>query len=154
MRDFVADQVENQRLGRALANQGHLHMGAFRPLEHVGDFFRTQVVGRLPVDGGDDVAGTNAGAVGWRSLKRKDHNDLLRGADSLRLDRHSDAVVLAVLVFAHLRVGLGVVEAGVRIEGAQHSRDRAVVNHLAGLVAGQRIGVVLRDDVVDTGEGA
>ena len=108
----------------------------------------------LAIDGGNHVAWTDAGPVGWRSLKRKDHHDLLRGSDSLRLDRHPDAVVLAVLVFAHLRVGLRVIEAGVRIEGAQHPRDGAVVDHLAGLVAGQRIGVILRDQVVDIGEGA
>ena len=82
----------------------------------------------------------------------KDNHDLLRGSNSLRLDRHSHAVILPVLVLAHLRVGLRVIEAGVRIEGAQHPRDGAVVDHLAGLVAGQRIGVILRDQVVNIGE--
>ena len=73
--------------------------------------------------------------------------------DGLRLDRHADAVVLAVLVFAHLGEGLWIVEVGVRIEDVEHARDGAVVDGLVGLVGGQLLRVVLLDEGVDAGEG-
>ena len=70
----------------------------------------------------------------------------------LRLDGHADAVVLAVLVFAHLREGLWIVEVGVGIEDVEHGRDGAVVDGFVGLVGGELFGVVLLDDGVDVGE--
>ena len=72
----------------------------------------------------------------------------------LRLDGHADAVVAAVLVFAHLGEGLGVVEVGVGIQGVEHARDGAVVDGLVGLVRVELLGVVLLDDGVDVGEGS
>ena len=71
----------------------------------------------------------------------------------LGLDAHADAVVLAVLVFAHLGEGLGVIEVGVGVQGVEHARDGAVVDGLVGLVGVQLVGVVLLDDGVDVGEG-
>src|SRR5271154_5032976 len=79
--DLVADQVEDQRLGRTLANQGDLNVGAFRPLEHVGDVFGAEAVGSLAIDCGDDVAGANTGPIRRSSFKREDHDDLLRSPD-------------------------------------------------------------------------
>ncbi len=67
-------------------------------------------------------------------------------ARGLGLDGHADAVVLAVLVLAHLGEGLGVVEVGVGVEDVEHARDGAVVDGLVGLVGGHRLGVVLLDE--------
>ena len=59
---------------------------------------------------------------------------------------------MAALVFAHLGVGLGIVEVGVRIEHAQHAGNGAVVDGGVGLVALDGLGVVLLDHRVDVGE--
>ena len=72
---------------------------------------------------------------------------------ALLLDDHADAVVVAALVFAHLGIGLGIVEVGVRIEHAQHAGNRAVVDGGVGLVAGDGLGVVLLHQRVHVGEG-
>ena len=121
------------------------------PFEHGGDGGGVHAFGGLAVDGEDDVAGPDAGFVGRACLQRG------RGRRSwfvrLRLDRHADAVVLAVLVFAHLREGLGVVEVGVGIEHVEHAGDGAVVDGLVDLVGVEVLGVVLLDDGVDIGEG-
>ena len=70
----------------------------------------------------------------------------------LRLDDHAYAVVFAALVLLHLCVGFGVVEVGVRVESAQHFRNGAIVNDVVGLIAGERLSIVIGDDLVYAGE--
>ena len=125
--------------------------GAF---EEGGDGGGVHAVGGFAVDGEDHVAGPDAGLEGGSAFKGIEDDDLgLAVGGGLRLDGHADAVVLAVLVFAHLGVGLGVVEVGVRVEDVQHARDGAVVDGLVGLVGVHGLGVVLLDERVDVGEG-
>ena len=92
-----------------------------------------------------------------RMPARKDGRVLVGRNDvdlvALLLDDHADAVVVAALVFAHLGVGLGIVEVGVRVEHAQHAGDGAVVDGGVGLVAVDGLGVVLLHQGVDVGKG-
>ena len=81
----------------------------------------------------------NAGLVGGRPGEGINHDDFIVA----RADGHAHAVVLAALVFAHQRVGLGIEEIGVRIERVQHAGNRAVVD---GLVRVHRLGVVVLDE--------
>ena len=122
------------------------------PFEHRG--YLGGVAGRgLAVNRHNDVAGAYARLEGRRPLKGREHHHvddavLVR----LRLDGHANAVVVSVLIFAHLGEGLGVVEIGVRVQHMQHAGDGAVVDGLVNLVLVQRLGVVLLDDGVDVGE--
>ena len=150
MRDLIPDQVEYQRLGCALACDRNLHVGTFGSFEHVGHIFRIHVVRGLAVHGDNHVSGPYAGLEGRCAFKRTDHDNLV----ALRLNQHAYAVVLAMLVFAHLGVGFWIVKAGMGVEHAQHARDSPVVDGLFRFVAGQRLGVVLFHQVVNTGEGA
>ncbi len=87
----------------------------------------------------------NAGLVGGRAGEGIDHDHFIVA----RTDRHAHAVVLAALVFAHQRVGLGIEEIRVRIERVQHARNRSVID---GLVGVHRLGVVVLDQGVNVGE--
>ncbi len=118
---------------------------ALGPLQQVGHIAGAHVVGGLAVDGDDQSPGMNAGAISGRARERSNDDHFVVA----RPDGHADAVVLAALVFAQQRVGLGIEEIGVRIEHVQHARDRAVVDGLVGI---HRLGVVLLDEGVDVGE--
>jgi hypothetical protein len=151
--DLGAHQVEDQRLGLALAQHGGLHVRALGAFERLGHLVRGgQAAGNLTVHRDDlavhrvdDVAGMDAGPEGGRALGGIDDINLV----VLLLDGHAHAVIVAVLLLAHLGVGLGVVEVGVRVEHPQHSRNRPVVDGQVGLVAGDRLGVVLLHQRID-----
>ncbi len=149
MRNLVADQVEGERLGLAVARHRHRYMRPLGTLQHVGDFGGVHVVGGFAVHRDDDVGRLQACAEGGRAFVGEEHDDLV----VLRLDGHAHAVVLAVLVLAHLRVGLRIVKAGVGIENAQHPRNGAIVDGPFGLVAVQRFGVVLLHQAVYGSKG-
>ena len=124
MRDLIAHKVENQRLRLSLANHCDLNVSALGSFQGFGDEVGCHAVCRFSVDGRDDVAGANAGAKRRRTLIGRDDIDLV----VLLLDDHSDAVVMAALVFAHLGVSLGIVEVRVWIEYAQHTGDCPVID--------------------------
>ena len=157
VRNLITNQIKDQRLGLALAQHGRLHMGTFGAFEGFGHLIGSgQAVGILAIDGDqlavhrvDDVAGMNTGLERGRTLSGKDDIDFA----VLRLDGHADAVIVATLLLAHPGVGLGVVEGGVRVKHAQHAGNRSVVDGGVGLVAVNRLGVVLLDQRVDVGEG-
>ncbi len=149
MRNLVAHQVEDERLGLALTNHGDLDVGALGPFESLGNEIRAHAVSRLAIDGRDDVPGPDAGAERRGVLVRGNDEDLV----GLLLDDHTHAVVAAALVFAHLGIGLGIVEIGVGIEHPEHARDGAVVDRGVGLVAMNGLGVVLFHQSVNVGEG-
>ena len=144
-RNLVAHQGKLHRLLYAFARDADVHRRAFRPLEHVGDFGGAHVFRRLAVNRDDHVAGMNACFIGGCAVKGENHDDLVVA----RPHRHAHAVVLAALVLAHQRVGLGIEEIRMRVERVQHSRDGPIVD---SLVRVDRLGVVFLDDRVDVRE--
>src|SRR5208283_4191488 len=90
-RNLVADDGEFDGVVGTFAQHGDADGGTFRSLEQIGYVRGAHVVGGLAVDGGDDVAGANAGAIGRRADEGSDDDNLIiAGADG-----HSDAVILA-----------------------------------------------------------
>ena len=76
----------------------------------------------LPFDAGDDVAATQTLLERRRPLENRHDGDV--AVDHLNLD--AEAVILAFLPLAHLRVGARVEEARMRVERLEHAVDRAV----------------------------
>ena len=62
MRNFVAHEIEDERLGLAITNGCHLDMRTLGPFERLGHQVGTHAVSRFAIDRRDDVTGTNAGA--------------------------------------------------------------------------------------------
>jgi len=112
--NLVAHEVEGERAVMALALDGDQDVCSFGPLEHGGDGGGVEAIGALAVDREDEVSGTDSGLEGGRALERGKHHDV-QDAGFVRqgLDGHADAVVLAVLLLAHLGEGFGVVKVGV-----------------------------------------
>ena len=117
----------------------------FGPFEQVGDVARGHILCGFAVDRDDDVARMNAGFVRGRSGEGINHDHFIVA----RPDRHTHAVVLAALVFAHERVGFRIEEIRVRIERVQHAGNRAVVDRLIGV---HRFGVIVLNQRVNIGE--
>src|ERR1700740_1411414 len=115
MRNLIADQVKDQWLWLTFANRGDLNVSALGTLQRLGDEIGTHALRRLAVDGGDDIAGTNASAKRRSVFVGRDDEDLVL----LLLNDHAHAVVMAALILAHLGVGLRVIEVRVGIEKAQ-----------------------------------
>ena len=153
MGNFVANEIEDQRLGLAVAHRGDFDLGSLGALERLRHLVRGPAVGGFAVDCDDLVAGMNAGAEGGRVLIGRDDEDLGFAVIVLLLDDHADAVVVAALIFAEAGVGLGIVEVRVRVEHLQHAGDGAVVDGVIGLVAGDGLGVVLLYERIDISKG-
>lgn len=144
-RNFIADDVEFQRLLGTFAQHGDANGSSAGAFEHVRDFACAEVVGWLAIDRDDDVAGVDASAESRAAKERRHHNHfIVAGADC-----HADAVVFTVLLFSHERILLRIEEAGMRIEDVQHAWNSAVIDGLIGI---DRFGVILLDDAVDLGE--
>ncbi len=143
--DFVADDVEHHRRIHAFARHGDLHGRAVRTFQQVGDFGRIEIIGRLIVDFDDHVAGAQAGFIRGRTDKRRHHDGLAVAA----LHRHSDAVIVAALIFAQGFEILRIEEVRVRIERPQHLRNRALVDRFIGV---DGIGEVFLDGRIDLRE--
>src|SRR5271167_2973678 len=144
-RNFVADDGEFKRMIGAFAQHGDANGGAFRSLEQIGNVGGAHVVGGFAVDGGDNVARADAGAIGRSADEGSDDDNFIVA----RTDRHPHAVILAALLFAQLGIGFRIEEIRVGIELVQHARDGAVINRLVGI---HRVGIVLLDRVVNLGE--
>ena len=144
-RNLVAHQGELHRLLDAFARDADVNRCALGALQHVRNVAGTHVLGGLAIDGDNHVARMNASLIRGRAGEGVNHNDFVVA----RADGHADAVVLAALVLAHQRVGLGIKEVRVRVERVQHPGDRAVVN---GLISIHRLGVILLDESVNIGE--
>ncbi len=134
--NLVANDAELERVIGTFAQHGDADGCALGPFEKIGHVGGAHVVGGFSVNGGDDVAGTNARAVGGRAGKGRDHDDFVIA----RADRHADAVILAALLFARVRIRLWIKEIRVRVELVQHARNGAVVD---GFVGVHGVGVVL-----------
>ena len=151
--DLVANKVKDHKLVGAFTANCDLNVSVPGAFEEGRDGGRVHAEGRLAIDGDDDIPGTEAGLVGRGALKGREDDDL-GGAVlvGLGLNTHAHAVVFAVLIFAHLSEGLGIVKVGMRIQGVEHGRNGAVVDGLIRFVAGELFGVVLLDDGVDVSE--
>ena len=151
--DLVAHEIEAERAVVALALHDDQDVGSPGALEHGCDGSGVEAFGGFTVDRKDQVSGADSGFVGGRSLERGEHDDVGHSSlIQLGLDGHANAVVLAMLLLAHLGEGLGVVKVGVRVEGVQHAGDGAVVDGLVDFVLVQGLCVVLLDQAVDVGE--
>src|ERR1035438_1034415 len=129
----------------AFAQHGDADRRALWPFEQVSDVRGAHVVSRLAVNGGDNIAGPDAGAIGRGPSKRRDDDDLIIA----RANGHTAAVVLAPLFFPQSGVRLRIKEIRVRIELVQHARYGAVVDGLVGIY---RVSVVLLNLFIDFGE--
>jgi len=86
-------------------------VSATSAFEERGDCGGVHTLGGFAVDGENLIAGTNTGFEGRSSLEGVEDDDLgFAVRRRLRLDGHADAVVLAVLIFAHLGEGFGIVK--------------------------------------------
>ncbi len=144
VRNLVAYQVKYQRLHLPFAHHRHLHVRALGPFQRLRHGVRGHPLRRLAVDCRDHVARPDARLVRRRPLIRRNHIDLV----ALLLDDHAHAVIMAALVFLHPGIGLRIVEVRVRVQYAQHPRNRPVVDRPIRLVAVQRLGIVLLDQCV------
>src|SRR5208282_410835 len=71
--NLIPDDGELQGMVGALAQHGNAHRRAFRSLEQIGNVGGAHVVGRLAVDGGDDVARPDSGTIRWCADERGDY---------------------------------------------------------------------------------
>ena len=94
--NFIANDRYVNRFVPAFAAQRDVDRGALGTLQHVGYFGGRESGAGFAIDFEDDVARTNAGLVGGRADEGREHDRLvIRCAD-----RHADAVILALLLFA------------------------------------------------------
>src|SRR5437868_3006823 len=94
--NFVARHGEDERLVVAFTGDGNFYDGALGAFQHVGYIAGGQAVGGLVINLDDDVAGTNTGVVSRCANVRSHHYSVvLAGSND-----HTDAVVLAALIFA------------------------------------------------------
>ncbi len=84
-----------------------------------------------------------AGAPG----EGRDHDDFVVTGTDL----HAHTVILPTLLLAQGRIRLRIEEIRVRIQHAQHARNRPVVNRLIGV---DGLGIVLLDDFVNLRKAA
>src|SRR5208337_1001684 len=87
-RNLVADHGELERMVGAFAQHGDADGGAFRSLEQIGHIGGAHVVGGLAVNGGNNVARPDAGAIGRGADKGGDDDDFIIA----RAYRHAHAV--------------------------------------------------------------
>ena len=141
--DLVAHKVKRQRLVLSFAQHLHCDVRALGAFQDVRDRKGIHAVCVLGVDEQDGIARADTGLGRRRSIKGVDDDHALHTILAhLRLDLHAHAVVAAMLVLAHLRVRLWIVEVRVRVQDVQHVRNRAVVNDLVDLFAVELVRVV------------
>ena len=148
MRNLVPHQIERQRLALSFSDCRQRNMRALGSLQGLGNHIGSHAVGALALDRDNYVTWLDSGPKRRGVLIGFNHIDLVL----LLLDDHAHTVIVATLVLLHPGVVLGIVEAGVRIEHPQHSRDGPVVDDRIRLVAVDRLGVVLLHQRVDIGE--
>src|SRR4029077_19932808 len=95
-RNLVADDGEFERFVGAFAQHRDADGGTFRSLKQIGNVGGAHVVGGLAIDGGNNVARPDAGAIGRGADEGSDDDNLIIA----RADCHAHAVILATLFFA------------------------------------------------------
>src|SRR5262249_38475680 len=110
-----------------------------------GDFSSRQAFGLFVLNLDDPVARPETRLVCWRSGERSNHNRLIvAGANG-----HSNAIIVALLVFTEELIVARIEEVGVRIKCPQHPRNRALIDGFLGF---HLIRVALFHYVVDLSE--
>ena len=125
--DDRADEVEAAGRGpavRAFAHDVHADARAGRAAQAADGLVERQVEGRLLVDLHDAVTAHQACARGGRPGHRTDDRQL----PIAQADDDAEAAELAARRHAHLGVDLGRQEHRVRVERAEHSVDRRVLD--------------------------
>ena len=113
---------EVERRGEAGAGDRDVYGGALGPAEPPSRLVDIHPLGRGAVDGLDDVAGAQADPRRRCALDRRDHGD----AAAAHRDDDPDPVERALLVLAHVGVGVGAQEVGVGVEEGQHPVEARV----------------------------
>src|SRR5258708_28025206 len=104
--DFVANDIELERLVRAFTQDGDADIGVSRALQQVSYFTRIHVVSGFAVNCNDDVARADSSAIGRRACKWRDYDDLIVAWTHL----HAYAVIFSALFFTQLGVLLVIKE--------------------------------------------
>src|SRR5579875_3779640 len=146
-RNLVTDHSESEWLVDAFTQHGDFDGGAFGTFQQIGHIAGAHVVSGFAVNGDDDIARADAGAIGRSAGKGRNHNDFIIS----RPDLHAHAVIFTALLLAQGGIGLRVEKVGVRVKYAQHAGDGAVIDGLVGI---DLLGVVLLDDAIDVAERA
>jgi hypothetical protein len=121
-RDFVAHELDIDRLSVTAAPESNLHRRAARAAQLLHRLVGVPALGVFAGDVRDDVALPHALLVSGRSLEDKLRDDVaVHGADL-----NPDAVVVPFLPLPHLRVLARVEETRMRVEGREHPAHGAV----------------------------
>ena len=144
-RNFVADDVEDQGFVHAFPGDLNLNRSTALPFQHVGDFRCRHTVGLLVVHFENRVAGPYTGLVGGRSVKRLNDD----GPAVTWRNSHSNAIIVAFLLFPQRTELFRIEEVCVGIERPGHARDGALVDRF---LRRNLVGEIVLDDVQDLGE--
>ena len=134
--DLAANHGDGDRFGGALAHHGDLHRAAALAAQKVGNAGGIFLGDVLAVNRDDHVAAAQVGAPCGGTGERLHGNHL----GAVHGNQHADAEILGALLALHVLVFVRVEEIGVRIERAQHARNRALVDRL---FRGDGVGVIL-----------
>ena len=122
-----AGQSLGQRLAGRGAEQRERDAGAGLAADQRDRLGQRQVVGFLPVDGHDPVAGPQTGIEGRAAFNRTDDD---HAAGGQRADLDADALKPSFRVVLKLLIFLAVEVFTVRIEAVEHAVDGTVQQHL------------------------
>ena len=119
-------ELHVERFVGGAAHEGQRHFGAGLAAEQQLDLIEAQALQALAVDGQDDVARFDAGRGRGRVVDGRNHFH----RTAFDRDDDADAAILAFGPDLHVRVGLGIEIARMRIEVRDHARKRALDQEL------------------------
>ncbi len=119
---LVAHDIHVDQVVRAATAQGDVDLRALGSLESLDGLVARPALGILGLDLRDHVAPAQPLLERRRPLEDRHDGDV--AVDDL--DRDAEPVIAAMLALAHLRVGLRIEEARVRVQRLQHAVDGAV----------------------------
>ena len=102
--DLIAHHGKVKRLLRPFAQHRNLDRGALGPFQQLGNIAGSHVVGRPAIHRDNHIARPDTGFIGWRAGEGRDHDDFVVAGTDL----HAHTVVLAALLLAQSRIGLGI----------------------------------------------
>src|SRR5262245_55545910 len=93
--NFVTNDGKLDWLFCAFPQNCNVNCSALGPLEQIGNVAGCHVVGRLAIDGDDDVTRMNACTIGRSANEWRNDDDFVIA----RSDGHTHAVILSALIF-------------------------------------------------------